>query len=79
MDKKDVRYTYTQAHTHIHSRWDAIQSQERRKSSLVTIWVGLEGVILSEIRQRKTSIYNITYMRTLKGETETRFVVPGAE
>lgn len=24
-------------------------------------------------------MYNTTYIRTLKGETETRFVVPGAE
>ena len=47
--------------------------------SLVTIWVELEGIILSEIRQKKTDMYNTTYIRTLKGETETRFVVPGAE
>lgn len=79
MDKKAVRYTYTQAQTHIHPLWDAIQSKERRKSSLVTIWLEHEGIILSEIRQRKTDIYNTTYIQTLKGETETRFVVPGAE
>lgn len=69
--------THRHKHTYIHD--GMLFSQRRAKSSLVTIWLEHEALFWVEIRQRKTDIYNATYIQTLKGETETRFVVPGAE
>lgn len=47
---------------------DEYYSAMRKKGLLpiVTIRVKLEGIILSELSHRKTSLYNITYMWSLK-------------
>ena len=34
-----------------------------------TMWMELEGIMLSEISQRKTKIYDFTHMRTLRDKT----------
>ena len=62
MDKKEVRYT----HTHTLEYYSATRKKEILP--LVKTRVELKGIMLSEIRQRKTNMYNIdiTYMWNLK-------------
>ena len=42
-------------------------------SPSATIWIDLEGIMLSEISQRKTKakLYNLTYMWNLKKQTSS--------
>ena len=35
-----------------------------------TMWMELEGIMLSEISQRKTKIYDFIHMRTLRDKTD---------
>ena len=54
MDKKVVGYTHT--HTHTHMQIHTMQYSATRKKEILpfaTTWVDLEGIILSEVRQRK--------------------------
>ena len=48
-------YTYIQTHTNTHK---GILFSHKKKEILpfATTWMDLEGIMLSEIRQRKTSI-----------------------
>ena len=39
---------------------------------LITTWMDLEGIMLSEINQRKTNTYDFTYTRNLKNKTNKK-------
>ena len=39
-------------------------------SPFATMWMELEGIMLSEISQRKTKIIDFTHMRTLRDKTD---------
>ena len=48
MDKEDVIHTHTHTHTHTHN--EIILSHKRNETlPLVTIWMDLESIMLSEI------------------------------
>ena len=44
----------------------------RKKKILpfATTWMDLEGIMLSDISQRKTNIYDLTYIQTLNKKTK---------
>ena len=48
---------------------NAIQPQKRIQFAIYRIWMDLEGIMLSEINQRKINTYDITYMCNLKNTT----------
>ena len=50
-------YTYTQTHTYAHTE-EYYSPMKKKILPFVTMWMSLEGIVLSEIRQRKI---NITY------------------
>ena len=62
MDKEDVAYTHTQTdtdthtqtHTHTMEYYSAIKKNEILP--FATTWMELDGIMLSEISQRKTNI-----------------------
>ena len=55
--------------------------RKKETLSFATIWMVLEGLMLSEISQRRQILYDITYMWNLKKkkneltETESRMVI----
>ena len=56
MDKENVYVVCVHTHTH-------------RKNEILpfmTLWMDLEGLMLSYINQRKTNIYDLIYMQNLK-------------
>ena len=57
MDKKDVVCTHT--HTHTMEYRSAIKMNEILPLS--TIWINLEGIMLSKIRERQI-LYDLSYM-----------------
>ena len=60
MEKEDVVCIYTMQY------YSAIKKNE--VLPFATIWMELEGIILSEIRERQKS-YDFTQMRTLRDKT----------
>ena len=60
MDKKYVvyKYVYIYMHTHTHTHTMEYYSAIKENEILpfVTTWMELEGIMLSEISQRKTNI-----------------------
>ena len=61
MGKENVVYIYTTEY------YSAIKKNEILP--FATIWMELEGIILSEIRERQKS-YDFTHMRTLRDKTD---------
>ena len=61
MDKEDVVYIYTMEY------YSAIKKNEILP--FATTWMELEGIMLSEIRERQKS-YDFTHMRTLRDKTD---------
>ena len=61
MDKEDVVYTSTMEY------YLAIKKNEILP--FATMWMELEGILLSEIREREKS-YDFTHMRTLRYKTD---------
>ena len=55
MDKEEVIHTHTHTHTHTHEYYLAMRKKEILPFS--TIWVNLEGIILSEVSQTKKDKY----------------------
>ena len=59
MDKEDVMYVHTHTHTHTHTHIHTLEYYTARKKDEIlpfaTTWMDLEGIILSEISQRKTN------------------------
>ena len=55
MDKEDVTHTHTHTHiqTHTVEYYSAIKKNEILQ--FATTWMDLEGILLSEISQRKTN------------------------
>ena len=60
MDKEDVVYIYTMEY------YSAIKKNEILP--FATTWMDLEGIMLSEIRERQ--IYDFTHMRTLREKAD---------
>ena len=60
MDKEDVVYTHTHTHTHTHTMdyYSAIKKNEILP--LATMWMELEGIMLSEISQSEKDKYHMT-------------------
>ena len=59
MDKEDVVYTHTHTHTHTLKCYSTTKKNEILPS--VTIWMDLESIMLSEIRQKdKYSDFSLT-------------------
>ena len=59
MDKEDVVYIYNGV---------LLGNQKNGILPFATIWMELEGIMLSEIRERQIS-YDFTHMRTLRHRT----------
>ena len=55
-----------EAHTHIHTMECYSVTKKNKIMPFVTMWMDLENLMLSEIRQRKTNTVYITYMCNLK-------------
>ena len=53
MDKENVVYVLC-VHTHTHRKNEILP--------FMTLWMDLEGLMLSYINQRKTNIYDLIYM-----------------
>ena len=66
IDKVDVVYIYVYAHTHTHTMKYFLAIKKWNVAFVVTL-MGLAGVMLSEISQRKTN--DTTYMWNLKNKT----------
>ena len=68
MDKEDVVYIHTHTPTHTMEYYSAIKKNEI--FPFATIWMDLEGIMLSEVRQRTTylKVYVFTYMWNLKNK-----------
>ena len=62
MDKKDVVYVYTMDY------YLAIKKNEILP--FAATWMELEGIMLSEISQRKTNILRFIHMRALRDKTD---------
>ena len=63
MDKEDAMYTYTMEY------YLAIKKSEILP--FATAWMGLEGIMLSEISQsEKDKNHDFTHMRTLRDKTD---------
>ena len=62
MDKEDVVYMYTMEY------YLAIKRNEILP--FATTWEELEGIMLSEISQRKTKSHDFTHMRPLRDKTD---------
>ena len=60
MDKEDVVYIYNGV---------LLGNQKNKILPFATMWMELEGIMLSEIRERQTS-YDFTHMRTLRDTTD---------
>ena len=61
--------SYTHTHTHTHTHTEEYHSALKTKEilSFLTIWINLEGVMLSEISQTERQIlHGIIYMWNLK-------------
>ena len=65
--------THTRARTHTHTHTHTLEYYLAIKKNEIlpfaTTWMELEGVMLSEIRQKQKS-YNFTHMRTLRDKTD---------
>ena len=48
-------YIYKHMHTCTHTQWTIIQPLKKEILPGVTTWMDLEGIMLSEISQRKTN------------------------
>ena len=72
MDKEDVVYTHTQTHTHTdtHTLEYYLAIKKNKTLPFATMWMELEGIILSEISWRKTISYDFTHMRNLRYKTD---------
>ena len=57
MDKEEVctHNTHTHTHTHTQQYYSAIKKKKGGILPFMATWVKLEGIILGEIRQRKTN------------------------
>ena len=57
MDKDDVREIHMHTHTHTHTHTMEFYSAIKKKEILLlaATWMELEGIMLSEISQRKTN------------------------
>ena len=65
-DERIEKMYNTHPHTHIH-RHTHIHTQEYYSAlPFATTWMGLKGVILSEISQRKTNILYHLYVESKK-------------
>ena len=62
MNKEDVVHIYTMEY------YSTIKKNEILP--FATVWMELEGIMLSEISQRKKKSYNFTHMRTLRYKTD---------
>ena len=72
MDKEDVVYgcVYIHIHTHTVEYYSEIKKNEILPFAIT--WMELEGIMLSEISQRKQVSYDFTHMRTLRDKTDER-------
>ena len=67
MDKEDVVHVYmyvcvyTHTHTHTHTQSEILLSHKKKNEILpfVTIWMGLEDIMLSEINQTEKDKYHM--------------------
>ena len=59
MDKEDVVYIYN----------GVLLGKQNEILPFATTWMELEGIMLSEIRERQKS-YDFTHMRTLRDKTD---------
>ena len=59
MDKENVRCLYTHTHTHTHTHTMEYYSAIKMKEilPLMTTWMDLEGIMLSEISQTEEDKY----------------------
>ena len=74
MDKEDVKYVcmYPFIHTYMHMHMMDYYSTIKKNNvlSFATTWMDLEGIMLSELNQRKKNTLFITYMWNLKIENK---------
>ena len=56
MDKENVVYTHTHTHTHTHTMKYYSALKKNEILPFAAMWLELEGIMLSEISQRKTNI-----------------------
>ena len=71
MDKEDVVHVYSGILLNQQKEW-------RKKIEImpfIAIWMGLEMIILNEVRQRQIS-YDITYMGNLKDDSNELIYKP---
>ena len=70
-EKKDVVCIYVYIYTHTYTYTMDYYSAMKKNEILpfATTWMDLEGIMLSEISQKKTNTVNVTYMWNLKNET----------
>ena len=63
------KYTHTHTHTHTHTMeyYSAIKKNEILP--FATMWMELEGIMLSKIRERQIS-YDLTHMWNLRHKTD---------
>ena len=61
MDKVDVRYRYIMKYQLVVNMNEMLP--------FAVMWIGLGNIMLSEISQRKTNAYDITYMWNPKNKT----------
>ena len=64
---KDVVYMYVYVYIHTMDYYSAIKRDEILP--FATTWMELEGIMLSEIRERQKS-YDFTHMKTLRDKTD---------
>ena len=66
---------YTHTHTHTHTHTNRIPLKYKKKNEILlfaTTWIDLEGIILSEISQRKTN--TICYHFYVESKNESKLV-----
>ena len=61
---------YTHIHTYVHTQCNITQPEKSEILPFATIWMDLEGIMLSEISQIEQDklLYDITYMWNLKNK-----------
>ena len=81
MDKEDVActhththaHTHTYSHTHTHTLEYYLVIKRNEIMPFTITWMDLEGVMLSEISQKKTIPYDFIYIRKLKTKRMNKY------
>ena len=72
-DKEDVACTHTHIHVHTHTHKGILVIKRNEIMPFTITWMDLEGVMLSEVSQKKIIPYDFIYMWKLKTKQRNKY------